>query len=151
MPNAAMAVNAADGVFSGGAAADDVVDEIAVTPQAVFLEIRGVAGRDHDRLVEVHEREASGMTIAVVRLGQVLAGELMRQVTVNAGGDGVMGPVRPGRVLIVHHMAIPTGARIGREVAEPLAVIERKAAESHQRADADRRDKPGPSHWCDQI
>src|SRR5262245_40951949 len=95
MADAAMAVNAPDRVFAGGAAPDDVVNEIAVTPQTVRLQIRGVAGRNHNRLVEVHEREAPGMTIAVVRLGQVLASELVRQVTVDAGGDGVMGGVRP--------------------------------------------------------
>ena len=65
-------------------ATSDVVHEVAVTAQAVLLEDRGVPRLDQDRLVEVLEREPLRVVVAVQRLGEVLADEVVRQVAVDA-------------------------------------------------------------------
>src|SRR5262245_41086320 len=99
---AAMTVHTLDRVFSSGAASPNVVHEIRVAPQTILLQRLGVPRRDHDGLMEVHEREALGMPVAVVGLGQVLRDELMRQMTVDAPGQRMVRPATPRRVLLVH-------------------------------------------------
>ena len=52
VPHAAMAVDTADRIFGPGAAADDVVHEVAMAPQAVVLQNLAVVRLDHHRFVE---------------------------------------------------------------------------------------------------
>ena len=66
MADAAVAVDAGDGVGVGRAAGDDGVDELSVAPHAVVLEDAGVAGGDLDGLVEVVEGKGLGVPPAVV-------------------------------------------------------------------------------------
>ena len=54
--------------------------------------------------------------------------KLVRQVAIDAARHRVVRTLRPGRVLVVHDVAVLAGARIGREVAEPFAVVERECA-----------------------
>src|SRR4051812_26330717 len=92
---AAVAVNAADGVLGVGAAADDVVDELAVAAHAIVLQDLAVLRLDADRLFEDElrarrvrarrlEGEARRVVIPVHRLGDVLLREARRHVAVVA-------------------------------------------------------------------
>src|SRR5262249_8475060 len=130
-----MTVDAIHGVLTGRTAPDDVVDEVGVAAETALLEDPRVAWLDHDRIVKVHEREALRVVPAVAGLREVLRDEPVRQVAVHAAGNGVMRPVLPRRVLVVHHVAVVAGAGIRREVAEAFGVAERVRAKPSQGAD----------------
>src|SRR5262245_18563203 len=84
MTDAAMTVHALHRVAGGRRPSHDVGHEVPVPAEAVLLEDRRVVGLDEVRLVEVLEREALGMVVSVVRLGEVLADEGVGQVAVDA-------------------------------------------------------------------
>src|SRR5262245_3421131 len=140
--HAAVAVDALRRLALAVAAAQDVVDEVLVAALAVALEDARVARRDLDRLVEVLEREALRVAIAVVRLRQVLGDRVVGEMAVDAAGRAVVRPLGPRGVLVVHDVAVRAGARVGREVAEALAVAERERADSRRRADEEGDHSP---------
>ena len=146
MAGAAMAMDALHGILMRRAASHDVVDEVRVAPQAVVLQGCGIPGGDHDRLVEVHEGEALRVAIAVVCLGDIFGNEFVRQMTVNAPSDRMVGPAAPGCVLLIHHMAVPARAGVGGEVAQAFAVLERVRTETCESTDEDGGDQSQPAH-----
>ena len=123
-----MAMYALDGIGCGLAALNDVVDEVSMTAKATVLKDRCVTRMDHDRLMEVLQRESSRVPVPIVCLSHVLRDERMRQMTIGTNGCSVMWALAPGRVLIVHDVAVGAGARIRGEVAEPLTIVEREHA-----------------------
>jgi hypothetical protein len=123
---AAMAMNAQNGVLGGGAAADNVVNEAAMAAEAALLEDRRIVRFDHDRFMEVLERESPGMVVPVLRFRKVLRNECVRQVTVHAYRSRMVRPVLPGGELVIHDVAICTRTRVGGEVTQPFTVIKRK-------------------------
>ena len=127
-------------------ALQDLVNKIAVAADAAFLQNSSILGFDHDRLVEVHEGEALRVAIAVVCLGDVFADELVRQMTVNAPSDRMVGPAAPGCVLLIHYMAVPARAGVGGEVAQAFAVLERVRSETCESTDEDGGDQSQPAH-----
>src|SRR5262249_35947979 len=128
-------VHAADRIPGGRAAANDIVHERLVAAQTTLLQDPRVARRDHDGLVEVHEGEALRMVVAVRGFRQVLRDKSMGQVTVDASRDRVMRAAAPRGVLLVHDVAVLARARIGREVAETLSVLECVRSEPRESAD----------------
>src|SRR5262249_58806399 len=79
---AAVAVDAADRAAVPGAAADDVVHELAVAAQAVVLQDAAVSGLDADRLLEDELRAR------LVGVRGLEGGARRVGVTGDAGGDG---------------------------------------------------------------
>src|SRR5262245_49912052 len=137
--HAAVAVDALRRLALAVAAAQDVVDEVLVAALAVALEDARVARRDLDRLVEVLEREALRVAIAVVRLRQVLGDRVVGEMAVDAAGRAVVRPLGRRGVLVVHDVAVRAGARVGREVAEALADGESERAASRRGPPTRRR------------
>ena len=114
-----------------------------VTSDAVLLEHPRVALPEMDRLVEILEREGPRMGITVLELGEVLPDELVWNVAVVTGGDGVVPGLRRAIVRLAHDVAIGAGARVLREVRRPLCVVERVAARADE--DAEQRDEQEPA------
>src|SRR5688572_27771491 len=145
VPGAAMTVHASHRILARGAAPDDVMDEVRVAAHAVLLQRPRVARGDHDGLVKVHEREALGVPIAVVGLRDVLRDEIVRQVAIDAPGGDMVRAAAPGRVLLVHDVAVLAGSRVGGEVAETFAVAERERSETGESSSQSGRDDGEPS------
>lgn len=70
------------------------------------------------------------MAIAVIRFRQILRDERMGQMTICAHRSAVMGPLGPRRILVIHDVAIRTGARVRREVTQTLAVVKSEGSDS---------------------
>ena len=136
MADLSMTMHAPHSIFMRRTSPDDVVHEIRVIAHAVRLQRRGAAFNHLDRFMEVHEREALRMPVAVVGLGQVFPNEIVRQVAIHTSGHGMMRAMGPGGELVVHHVAVLARAGVGRKVAQSLAVAERERTEpddhSHQ-------------------
>ena len=73
-----VAVEAAHGIFCGGGACDDGMDEVPVTNETIGLKDVGVVLLDHDGLVKVLEGEALGVVPAIVGFGDQLRNERVR-------------------------------------------------------------------------
>ena len=95
VPDGIVAVHAADGIGIGGAARDDVVDHAGVATQAGVLQDLRVVRLDHHGLVEVLEREALRVVVAVDSLGDELGQQRVGQVAVRARGHGVVAGLHP--------------------------------------------------------
>src|SRR5262245_23655095 len=80
VPDGQVTADAGVALVAGRALADDVVDDALVTADAVGLEDARVAGLDADRLVEVLQGEALGVPEPVLRLGEPLAQDVVRDV-----------------------------------------------------------------------
>src|SRR5215203_4902123 len=132
--DASVAMDAVHRILTSSTAPHDVVDEIRVTTQAALLQRPGVPRCDHDRLMEVHEREPLGVPVPVVGLRDVLWNERVRQMTIYTPGHHVVGSPAPGGVLIVHDVTVPARQWICRKVAQAFAVVERVCAEPRQRS-----------------
>ena len=85
---------------------------------------------DHDRIVEVHEREALRMVVAVVGLGQVLRDELVRQVAVDAARHRVVRPCAHDAYWSFMTWQFLQARGSVREVAEPFGVVERERTDA---------------------
>ena len=123
MANAGVTVHAGHRVAGRRAPADDLVNELAVTRHAIFLKDARVARLDHDRLVEILEREPLAVPEAVVGLGGPLADKVVRKVTVVACCKGVMAGLCPSIIVGLHDVAVGAGSgvvgKIGRAVSVP--------------------------------
>ena len=53
--------------------------------------------------------EGKGMPKAIIGLGHVLSDETFRGMAIVAGGNGTVAGLNPGRVVLIHDMAIRTG------------------------------------------
>ena len=74
----------------------------------------------------------------------VLADEVVRDVAVVAGGDGVVRTLLPAVVLLVHDVAVGAGARVVAQVGEPLGVAKVNPPRPQQRRSArPARARPG--------
>src|SRR5204863_5690355 len=124
MADVLVAMDAGDRLSRGRLHRDDVVDERSMTAEAALLQDLGVSGADLDRLVKVSEGERGRVVPAVAGLGDELRYEGGREVAVVADGDVVVARLRPGVVLLSHDVAIGAGARVAREVGQPLGVAE---------------------------
>src|SRR5262245_27667979 len=129
-----VAADAVIGVVGEGAMREQVGDQGTVTLDAVEFEDASVARSDPDWLVEVFQRERLGVPEAVLRLGHVFADKVVRQVTVHAGGVGMVAGLLPAVVLLVHDMAIGTRARVAAEIRPPAGEPEREKAEPQHHA-----------------
>jgi hypothetical protein len=90
--DAAMTLHALHRIRIGCAAGRQIVHELAVTPQTILLENSRVSRGDLDRLVEVLEREGLGVPPAVVRLGDHLGDQVVRQMALDARRGVVVRP-----------------------------------------------------------
>src|SRR5450759_3525239 len=95
VPDGIVAMHATDGVGVGGAARDDVVTQPPVAAQAGLLQDLRVVRLDHHGLVEVLEREALRVVVAVDSLGDELGQQRVGQVAVRALGHGVVAGLHP--------------------------------------------------------
>src|SRR5262245_44669315 len=98
------------------------MDDALMATDAVGLDDSAAGRLDSDRLVEVAGGEAVGVPQAVVGLGVPLAEEVMWDVAIVAGGEGVMAGLLPGVVLVVHDVTVGARLRVAGEVRCALAV-----------------------------
>lgn len=103
-----------------------------MTAETILLQRPRVTGRDHDRIVEIHEGEPLAMPVSVFGFCQIFRDEFMRQMAIHAAGNGMMRAMHPRCVLIVHDVAVLAGTRICGEVAESLPVVESISADTNQ-------------------
>ena len=66
---------------------NEFVHDVFMTGETVVLENPRVRPLDHDRLVEVLQRESLGVVPAVIGFRDVFAEKVVRQMTVDADGD----------------------------------------------------------------
>ena len=85
------------------------------------------------------------MVVAVLGLGEVLADESVRQMALDADGDGMVARLLPGVVLRLHDVAVHARLRIVADVRETLGVKESEAADTQQQAEQDREHNRAPS------
>lgn len=124
MPCASVTVDALYGITVGLGTLHDLMNEISVTAEAVFLKNLRIVRLDENRLVKILERKPLGMVVAVGRLGKVLPDQIMGQVTINANSNSMVRAFSPRIVLIVHNVAVDAGFRIGRKVRETFRIFE---------------------------
>jgi hypothetical protein len=74
--------------------------------------------------------EIEGMKEAIVGFDRVFADDVVRRVTVIAGGGGVMAGLDPSVILRVHDVAIGAGAGIAGKIGVTLGVDKRVSADS---------------------
>src|SRR5690349_10002105 len=103
---------------------DEFLHEFLVALRAVLLQHATIARLDANGFVKVLEREALGVPEAVLRLAGVFAREIVRRVTVVAGGDGVMARLLPAVVMFTHDVAIGARGGIIAEIRTTLAIPE---------------------------
>lgn len=139
MADAAVAMNALQGIFADSpATGNQFVDESLMAADAGVLEDRRVAWLNLNRFVKIHEGEPLGVPEAVFRLGEIFGNEIMRQVTIDAGGGLVMTSLLPRIILVAHYMAIRARPWILGEITQALAIIEGKEAQSGRQPDIQR-------------
>src|SRR5262249_53640186 len=137
--DAAMTMDAEHRVLVGGAPVRQLRDHLRVTAETALLEDARVLRTDPDRLVEVLQGEGGAVVPAVLRLGQPLAHEGMRQGALHAGRHRMVRRVLPGGVLVPHDVAIHAGPRVAAHVREPLGVAKRERPQACDQPDGDRR------------
>jgi hypothetical protein len=90
----------------------NLANEITMTIQAISVK-NGCASRpDSDRFFEILQCERLGMVIAVGHLGQPFAEEIVRNMAIVAGGEGVVTGLLPAIQLIAHDMAVYAGTGV---------------------------------------
>src|SRR5215469_2469309 len=81
-----------------------------------------VVAPDLDNVGKSAGREGKGMKESVRCFDGVFPEEIMRCVAIVAGRYGVMAACQPGRIIVLHHMAVRTALRIIAQVGVPLGV-----------------------------
>src|SRR5262245_58855609 len=105
-------------------------DDRLVAVQTCRLKNCRVLRGDADRFRKVLQGEGKRVMPAVLGLGDVLANELMRQMTVDAPGRGVMAR-RPPRVeLRSHDVTVDASGRVAAQIRETLGVPEGESADA---------------------
>ena len=130
-------VHAANVFFGPVDTDDEFVDEVRMTGEAVFLQDAGVRALDHDGLMKVLQREALGVMPAVLGFGEILPEETVREVAIDAIGDGMMAGFLPGIILRLHDVTVNADLGIVAHVREPLGVQERVATDAKKDASQD--------------
>jgi len=128
--NTLMTMNTPHRILIGSAAPDDVVEQVAVAANTVFLKGGSTFRSDLDRLVKILQRKRLRMPPAVFALLNHLGNELMWQMAFDTGGCDVVRPLLPRGILILHDVAVGACRRITAEIRQALAVakgIEPKA------------------------
>jgi hypothetical protein len=105
-----MAVRAGQERISG-LVSGDLMRDVAMTAQAIFLQNRAPFGLYDDRLDEVLRRELLAVAPAVLGFGDILGDEGFGQVAVDANGNLVVARFLPGIVLRLHDVTVD--ARLG--------------------------------------
>ena len=144
MPDFNVAMNTSDVLRLSVYASDELVNEIFVASKTIVLQDPCIRFLDHDGLVKILQSEALGVMPAVVGFRQVLAKEIMRQMTIYANSDCVVARLLPRVVLWLHDVAVDADLGIIAHVGEPFRVQKRVAADAQQHAShngrqADRR------------
>ena len=130
-----MASNAVERIVGDVAMTDNLADEPAMASQAVVLEDRRRARVELNRVVEILEREAPRVPIAVLHLRRVFADQVVRHVAIVADGDSMVAGVLPTVVLLAHEVAVYTRGRIVGEVRPAFGGVKREAASAGEYAD----------------
>lgn len=116
---------------------DDAAHQIMMTVDTVVLQNRGVARSDSNWLVKVLKGETLGMPEAVLRLGEVLAHQVVGRVAIVARRHRVMAGVLPAGIVVAHDVAVHAGLRIVAEIGPSLREGEGVTTRANQ--DADQR------------
>ena len=116
MPNRNMATHTAIRAVRQCAVIDEIVHQSLMALNAVDLQDVGVLLLDANRFGKILQGEGLGVKEAVLRLGDVFADEIVRQMAVDALGVRVMTGFLPTVVLVTHDVAVDAGFRITAEV-----------------------------------
>lgn len=118
----------------------DRLDHRLMAVSARFLSNAAVPLGYLYRFVKGIRRKVIGMPETIRRLRVVFADEVMRRVTIVAGGDRMVARFLPAVKLLVHHVAICTRSGIIAQVGITLRVNERVHAYARGQPDSDSDD-----------
>ena len=120
-----MTRNAIQRVLAAGVQRRDRTHDGLMAVQAV-VQHDIAADRSHfNGFLEVHQGERSGVRIAILELGGVLAEEIVGHMATVAGRHGFVRTVRPTVILIAHDVAVHAGLGIIEEIGPALGVGKR--------------------------
>src|SRR5262245_38647241 len=122
--------------------------ERLVTPHAVLADHLEIARGDLDRLLEVLQCEGRRVPEAVLGLGHPLAEARVGQVALHARRRVPVAALEPAVVLLVHHVAVHAGLRVGGEIGKALGVDEREGPDAGRDPEqaGEEDDHAGASH-----
>ncbi len=82
--------------------------------------------------MEVLQGEGSGVVVALFGFGDILGEEIVGQVAVDSGGQGVVAGLLPGVEWRFHDMAVDAGSEVLAKIGQALAVAEGEAAQAEE-------------------
>lgn len=110
----------------------DRLDDFLMAMEAGLLRHAAVASLDSDRVGKFSSGEGKRMPEAVIRFGHVLADEIMRRMTIVAGGDGAMARFDPSIEMILHDMVVRAGGGVVRQVGGSFGVNKREPSDAQR-------------------
>ena len=125
-----------------------VFNHATMTFDAVFLKNSAIFLCNRDRLVKILQCERFGMTVAVLRLRDVLTYEAMGQMTVNTGCRCMVARFLPGIELRSHNVAVHARPGVFAKIGKTLPVIEGETAEAEHQSNQDSQKYRILIHTC---
>ena len=125
MPDVVVTADAVEFLILNDPVRRDLAHKFFVAIQAVGLENGRVYRLDANRLLKVLQCECHGMVVTIAPFCPPFGEEIMRQVAVVAGGEGMVAGLLPAVILVAHDMTIRTGLGIARQVGSAMSVEKR--------------------------
>jgi len=97
-----------------------------VATEACILCDATIPGFNLDWLVKVFECERQRMIKSIVRLGQQMSDDVMRQMTIVADGNMAVAGLLPRIVVRLHDVTVRARRRVANQVAVALPIAEGK-------------------------
>lgn len=78
--------------------------------------------------------ESNGMVVPVLRLGEILADEILRRMAVVTPGHRLVAGFGPGIQVVLHNVTVCTGVGIISQVRGPLGIVESERTKANGKA-----------------
>ena len=119
-----MAMNTVGFALVGWTAMDYFLHHLSMALDTVVLQDGSILAVNANWFVEVLQGKALGMPEAVLGFGEILANEVVGQMTIDATGNSMVTGLLPAIVLLAHDMAVHAGFGVAAEITQPFAVID---------------------------
>jgi hypothetical protein len=114
---------------------EKLIYQVFMTRYAVTLQNTAVLLLYHDRFMKILECKTHGVVVSVFGFGNVFRDEIVREMTVDTGGHGMVAGFLPGIILRCHDVAVHAGRRIGTEIGEAFGIPKGKCPGADQGAE----------------